>query len=253
MPYWDWTNSQTCDPCIDDLIGAPTEEVDEATRGCFVSPKSPFGTSRWKVFCSNKTNYDNVCSPCQIDRKRPNRLSRTFYRTNFPTVEEVIEFLSLTAYHNFKDKCLAAESMLESGEPCTCKWKPTHVMLHATIHLFLHGTMDPLSSSIYDPLFLLHHAQVDRLFERWRRGVLPTRNDFVNLGKEPPQCRECYMGALLPPVKYRDVFVDTRELGYTYENLNFGSLSEEVKIARWNTPNYHKACPKYKNRRMPTA
>ena len=244
MPYWDWTNSRTCDPCVDDLIGAPSEEVDKPTTGYYISPNNPFGTSSWKTYCSSKENVDNICWPCQIDRKRPNRLSRRFYKLDFPTVEEVIEFLGLTTYHNSEDMCADAENTLESGWNCTCKWKPHQIMLHSTVHKFIHGTMDPLPSSIYDPMFVLHHAQVDRLFERWRRGVKPTRNDFQNHALAPPQCRDCYMGTILPPVKFRDVFVDTRELGYTFDNLDFGSLSEKVKIARWDSPYYKKTCAK---------
>merc|ERR1719229_674995 len=116
-------------------------------------------------------------------------------------------------------------------------------MLHANVHFLLHGTMLSLAGSIYDPMFLLHHAQVDRLFERWRRGVLPGRNAFLNHGRQPTQCRDCYIASFIPGVKHRDVMVDTRELGYTFDNLNFGSLSEESKIAHWNTPFYPKSCP----------
>lgn len=245
LPYWDWTNSRVCDPCTDDLIGAPSKVFDPITSGYFVSNRSQFGTSRWKVYCQDKVNVDNICFPCQIDRTKTNKLTRRLYQFDFPTAEEVIEFLSLTTYHNRNDQCADVENVLESSWNCTCKWKPTNIMLHSTVHQYIHGTMDPLPSSVYDPMFVLHHAQVDRLFERWLRGVLPTRNDFLQHARSPPQCRDCFMGTFIPTVKYRDVFVDTRELGYTFDNLNFGSLSEKIKITHWNNKYYKKKCPKY--------
>ena len=149
LPYWDWTNSRICDPCIDDLIGSLSKEVDAATSGYYVSSKSPFGTSRWKTYCSFKENVDNICYPCKLDRKRFNRVSRQIYKFDFPTAEEVIEFLGLVSYHN-SDACADAENFLESGWDCTCAWKLSKIMLHSKVHKFTHGTMDPL------PLSLIH-------------------------------------------------------------------------------------------------
>lgn len=243
LPYWDWTNSMVCDPCINELIGGHDGEWQNFTNSYYISSKSPFGTSRWKTYCSTPSSSKNPCLPCHIDRTRPGRLARRFSEERYPTVDEVMEFLSIPDFHNSTDKCNDAENLIESGWNCTCQWKSLNVILHGNVHQLLYGTMDQLQSSMYDPLFQLHHLQIDRLFERWRRGALPGRNAFLNVGRAPTQCRDCYMTPFLPPIKYRDVNVDTRELGYTYDNLHFGSLSEKVKVAHWNNQRYKKTCP----------
>ena len=35
LPYWEWTNSRICDPCVDDLIGDFSKDYDK-TSGAFL-------------------------------------------------------------------------------------------------------------------------------------------------------------------------------------------------------------------------
>ena len=190
-------------------------------------------------------NLLNICWTCHINRSDPERLVRRFTSLDFPTVEEIIELLQITSYQS-PDACSSFEDMLEAGWNCTCRWKSRNIMLHTTVHNFIKGTLDNLAATMYDPIFILHHVQVDRLFERWRRGVLPSKKDFNNILRVPTECRDCNMPVFLPPVKYGDMFVDVRELGYTYDNYDFGSLSENVTIASRKNPKYRKTCEKWK-------
>ncbi len=41
--------------------------------------------------------------------------------------------------------------------------------LHAGVHNYVGGNMAELMSSSYDPLFFMHHAMVDHIWEQWRQ------------------------------------------------------------------------------------
>jgi hypothetical protein len=43
-----------------------------------------------------------------------------------------------------------------------------HTGLHNEIHRWIGGTMSSPPNSIQDPVFILHHVQVDRLFTKWQ-------------------------------------------------------------------------------------
>ena len=44
-----------------------------------------------------------------------------------------------------------------------------HNNLHNAVHIFLGGHMRVVPSASNDPIFFLHHANIDRLFESWLR------------------------------------------------------------------------------------
>jgi tyrosinase len=41
--------------------------------------------------------------------------------------------------------------------------------LHADVHAWVGGTMRDLLTSPADPLFWLHHANIDRIYTSWRK------------------------------------------------------------------------------------
>ena len=47
---------------------------------------------------------------------------------------------------------------------------PTHNNFHNAVHIFIPGHMRIVPSASNDPIFYLHHANVDRLFENWLQG-----------------------------------------------------------------------------------
>lgn len=49
------------------------------------------------------------------------------------------------------------------GDPQTGLGSSTRMGMHAAIHVFMNGSMSSVQGSANDPIFLLHHAFVDRL------------------------------------------------------------------------------------------
>ncbi|MDQ3986728.1 MAG: tyrosinase family protein [Actinomycetota bacterium] len=78
-------------------------------------------------------------------------------------------------------------------------------MLHGSVHVAVGGTMETASSPA-DPLFWLHHANIDRLWARWQsqhRGQKPSNSDETL--RPRPLFRK----------KVREV-LSIRNLGYRY-------------------------------------
>jgi tyrosinase len=78
--------------------------------------------------------------------------------------------------------------------------------VHATVHIAVGGTMSS-SSSPADPIFWLHHANIDRLWAKWQAG---------HLGQNPPNMSETLQPKPILGVKVSRV-VRIKTLGYSYE------------------------------------
>ncbi|CAI9614717.1 unnamed protein product, partial [Staurois parvus] len=46
--------------------------------------------------------------------------------------------------------------------------------MHNSLHVYLNGSMSNVQGSANDPIFVLHHAFVDSLFEQWLRRHQPS-------------------------------------------------------------------------------
>jgi tyrosinase len=80
--------------------------------------------------------------------------------------------------------------------------------LHNVIHRWVGGNMSDLSKAPSDPIFWLHHANVDRLWTKWQES---------NTGKNPELTGK---NAIMTPWKYTEI--DTRKTTnfyYTYDVL----------------------------------
>jgi len=96
---------------------------------------------------------------------------------------------------------------------------------HGSVHVEVggrNGFMSYFSTAALDPIFWLHHANLDRLWEEWRRtagsghpaGVNPTASDWLDMRFEfvnPQDGR--------PKMAVRDVLDIEAQLRYTYSDL----------------------------------
>lgn len=189
----------------------------------------------------------SICDGC-YDSPKKVYLTRRWIAHRFPTSSDVRMALKVPRLYNTSNSCYSFSHILSSGKNCFCDPKEVH--LHMRVHLMLKGTMLPPQSSPTDPLFFMHHGNLDRLFARWQQRVRPSKFEIpsyktVWLGG----CRECAIVPVIPPVTNEDMMVDTIALGYEYEDLDFGSVKATEKVASpFNTfiPPVERGCPQHR-------
>ncbi|KAL3309248.1 hypothetical protein Ciccas_012204 [Cichlidogyrus casuarinus] len=94
--------------------------------------------------------------------------------------------------------------------------------MHNRVHNMVKGSMCCSTTAANDPLFILHHSQMDRIWQLWYRYYKPRPTEYPNTATEMGNCRECNLVGFLPPIRHCDMFVDMYELGIDYDNFNFG-------------------------------
>lgn len=122
---------------------------------------------------------------------------------------------------------------------------PVDTYMHNRVHAIFRGSFSDTVTSPNDPLFICHHAQVDRLFEKWlrrrprrrrrrrrrrrnnrRRARLqysrqlgrPTRMDLVG------HCGLCYTVGFIPVIRNVQLLNNVRRFGYEYDSYRFGRV-----------------------------
>lgn len=124
--------------------------------------------------------------------------------------------------------------------------------MHAAIHVFMNGSMSSVQGSANDPVFLLHHAFVDRLdthsfghktlgflsmltslrltakhvyvlydsiYEEWLRRHRASPSDYPESNAPIGHNGEYHMVPFLPLHRNREYFVSSKDLGYDYTYL----------------------------------
>lgn len=92
--------------------------------------------------------------------------------------------------------------------------------IHGQGHLFVGGDMQFSSANPNDPIFFLHHAQVDRVWAAWQEANLASDDPGRSVDHGNPGYPDAYRGALFnwTAVEAAEMF-DYRALGYQYDAL----------------------------------
>ncbi len=157
IPYWDWTvdQDQTKAPWVNDLMGGKGAGVDvPVTTG-------PFARGQWVL----SLNVDDNGKPIGEDFLR--RTYQPPKPPGLPTTTEVNSCLGNLVYDapNWDDDPSLAtfRNQLEGYNHAAGRTKG----LHNLVHSWVGGTMNSITGSPNDPVFFLHHANVDRLWDQW--------------------------------------------------------------------------------------
>ncbi|CAH8496529.1 unnamed protein product [Schistosoma turkestanicum] len=220
LPYWDWVDSTKCDVCINSLLGGYGQWVGESR---LIDPRSPF--YMWPEYCSPPTSGSN-CYSCHAAWPNFRVLTRYFEATMFPTTDHLLFTLSKKSYYlpqveQDYGKCRGFHQAIE-GSCSVPGANSTYSFMHNKVHNMVTGTFCCASTSANDPLFLVHHTQIDRIFQLWFMYNRPRPTEYPNHGVELGNCRECNLVGFIPTIKHLHMFVNTIQLGYTYDNFNFG-------------------------------
>ncbi|KAK9773957.1 putative Tyrosinase copper-binding domain-containing protein [Seiridium cardinale] len=101
------------------------------------------------------------------------------------------------ANSTYSDTCFAKANYSDAW-PC---WSKSP---HSSAHLAVGGTLEDQAASPGEPLFFLHHANLDRLWWRWQQGNLPSRLYEMSGRSIPPLTSLTSYGWLFPSNEIMD-------------------------------------------------
>ena len=206
IPYWDWTDNASS-PFTADFMGGdgePAPPDDPVTPGKVVDGPFAFdGPNNWTLNVKDDNTVPNFLQ---------RGLSRMPNARNLPTILDVQNALAPLHYDNPPWKLSSAGFRTQ-----------VEYRLHNLVHRWVNGTM-MLAASPNDPVFWLHHANVDRLWGDWQRQhpevcpYLPTFGamighslyDQMPFNSDPPSP----WSALSSPASV----LNHHELGYSYDS-----------------------------------
>jgi len=223
LPYWDWTTDQSPDAGVnplwaDDLLGPDGD----AERG-FRVMSGPF--SNWVLRVHDPTDDDPV-----------DFIQRAFGRSEdaptLPSAPDVRNALQIPIYDSSPwNPSVAGTKSFRNLLEGWVTINPTGRApgLHNRVHVWVGGSMAPMSSP-NDPVFFLHHCNVDRIWAAWQ-SAHPGANQYPPTHGAPVgHNRGEFMqpfdgradgrpgGTTLPRVTPADV-LDIAMLGYSYDTL----------------------------------
>ncbi|MCB8980584.1 MAG: tyrosinase family protein, partial [Ardenticatenaceae bacterium] len=156
LPYWDWTDLSGSNPFTSDFLGGEGDGPNNrVTTGAFA-----YATGNWNL---NIPPESSLSIDPWLTRKSP--LSNETFAT-LPTAAEVLTMLNVTPLDaspwNDTSSNDGFRNRIEGwfGAP--------PVRFHNAGHVYVGGSMNP-DSSPNDPVFFLHHANVDRLWAIWQQ------------------------------------------------------------------------------------
>ena len=180
MPYWNWAADSALAPGASPLWGVKlmggdgdSTKSDRVTTGPF---RSTLDGGTWTTVEMGMSG--NVLAPSFLRRTLGRGTSLA--GKPLPSPANVTATLGLTPY-DVPDFSNASASGFRNA----CEgWKPFG--MHNLVHVWVGGSMEP-GTSPNDPVFFLHHANVDRLWNLWQtakagglgRGYVPISGGAV--------------------------------------------------------------------------
>jgi tyrosinase len=160
VPYWDWTNEASTARLMQaDFMGGNGDPGDNN----FVS-SGPFRKGQWPIIVHDPDEGDNGDDPDPIaDGWLVRNIGGDDVAT-LPTLADVQRVLGVSTYDSApydmdSDPDTSFRNALEG-------WRPSR-QLHNQVHVFIAGNMASQASP-NDPLFFLHHANIDRIWAIWQ-------------------------------------------------------------------------------------
>lgn len=221
IPYWDWVDAESCEPCTNSLVGAPGPWVNGKR---LLDPESPF--ANWIEYCTIPEQRVSRCYGCHFKAPNFDPLNRFYEHNSFPSTLDLEFTLSKKTYHLSDEtesvtRCRSFREALEGfcGRPND---NSTLLFMHNRVHNMVKGSMCCSTTASNDPLFILHHSQMDRIWQLWYRYYKPRATEYPNHATQMGNCRECNLVGFIPTVRHVDMFTDLYELGVDYDNYDFG-------------------------------
>ena len=263
IPYWDWTDPDALNVILQDDFLGPTGEgttVEVLGKGSFEG-----GEVNKSLFSTWQLNEDIHFDAITLESLGPHLLRFVGIPPfdNYPLSQSEIDTLLQT------DNYEVFNALIEGALVPDAENKQQDYKLGWALHAFTHsviggsqvdwddwnkgiahqldilGTMDSVPSSPYDPIFWLHHANVDRLWAQWQdqghsgstfypASDKPFGHNLTdpmwpwdgglsapgNYGPPNRDLREFYIAPAVDKVVSAEDVLNFRQLGYTYTGLD---------------------------------
>ncbi len=246
IPYWDWTNTTSCDICTEDFVGKSDENGN--VQGKYFSDKA------WHMICLaemiglNDDDGLRICDPgkhMEVGLTRRPETDIDLNITTLPTKKEVDFALCFDTFDRDPYNKTSEENFRNTLEGYantkTGKHSNEDHTLHNQVHIYLGGSLPNKSHEVTkkpgkyyksgvmkdvppasnDPIFWLHHSFVDRIFEKWLRRYNKTASEA--LSKKDAPIGHNSGSPVVPFFPYwfhEDLFKKSSEFGYDYEDVN---------------------------------
>jgi len=223
LPYWDWTDpASTAAVFSVDFMGPGGRAKDG-----YAVTEGPFNRDVWQL---NILPYDPATRAMTHEKYLVRALgidTGESYRVLLPTIVEVNDTLQVPTFDTNPWGVNSNGSFRNTLEgfvidPATGKMDPDRQTMHNIVHdwvggifrratgpdqfIISQGTMEPLDVSPNDPIFFLHHANVDRIWASWQQRY-PGVDNYAPQGGEarcPFDTDDPGPGQSFPPVVDRE-------------------------------------------------
>ena len=244
FPYWQWEQNDKS-MFTEEYYGVPSNLIGPAINvmGDIINPED------WHTICDITYQIDATCAeawrPCNpaADLANRNPLQRGGISPYLPNVVEVIIALAAPSYdapdvngqYSRDDPRTSFRSRLEgwngicSAAVCIYTETPRAVFsarVHNEVHVWMGGQMDDVPAAVNDPMFNLHHCNVDRILESWMQrfagretsqNLLPA---YVPVSdSHPGHNRDDFMVPFFPLITPGEQYRVSEEWGYVYDEL----------------------------------
>ncbi|OCT57704.1 tyrosinase [Xenopus laevis] len=210
FPYYDWRGERNCSICTNDFMG------DNDVQGR-LDPYSHF--SNWRGMCSGYDYPDAYCPVVEEHQmetllRKPGTDPVSNRLPSVQDVEDTLQWRDLdtppfneTARRSFRN---ALEGFLRPSDGETLERN-----MHNLVHMYLGGTMSRVPISSNDPIFILHHSFIDKIFDKWiqKYNISPSLYPPNN---EPGQGPNDCCTPFFPCIRNKDLLWKTTLFGYRY-------------------------------------
>ncbi|KAG8561757.1 hypothetical protein GDO81_015463 [Engystomops pustulosus] len=211
IPYYDWRGENNCSICTNELLG-------KSNKQGFLDDESHFAF--WKSICSGYNYDDAYCQTagdeCQMERlhRKPGSDPRVKSLPSFKDVEDTLKWKDFDRYPYDRSSQMSFRNALE-GFLRPSDGKTLERSMHNAVHIYFGGTMSQIPISSNDPMFLLHHNFIDKIFDVWVRRYKSTPDKYPRngiAGQGPNECATPFF----PCYSNKDFLTSSSNLGYRY-------------------------------------
>ena len=255
FPYWQWEQDDKS-MFTEQYYGVPSNVYGPAENvtGDIINLED------WNAICDityriNTVTCEQAWRPCNpasdLAQKRP--LQRGDMSTYLPNVIEVMIALAAPSYdapnsngQYFRDSprtsfrnrlegwniiCSAVKCTGPRAQQSSSATFADH--MHNNVHAWVGGQMEDNRASVNDPMFNLHHCNVDRILESWMQrfagsetsqNLLPA---YVPVSDgHPGHNRDDFMVPLFPLITPGEQYRVSEEWGYVYDEIIPASIAD---------------------------